>query len=114
MRLTMLGIANHITTKPDNKMAGKPTEKIFKLGAARVMKPTPMFTNNNVMTTGKEISNAATTSTVLLEHKVEERTQELRLTLDQLARVNAQLARQSREDGLTGALNRLNFDVLQR
>jgi hypothetical protein len=56
MRLTMLGTANHITTKPANKMAGKPTEKMFKLGAARVMNPTPILTNNKVMTTGSEMS----------------------------------------------------------
>jgi len=51
---------SHSTTNPAMSKAGKPTEKIFKLGAARVMKPTPMLTNNKVMTTGNEINSAET------------------------------------------------------
>ncbi len=45
-----------------------------------------------------------------LESKVAERTAELSATLEKFAHLNDQLARQSREDGLTGALNRRAFD----
>ena len=59
MRSTIEGIASHSIAKPDNTMAGKPTEKILRLGAERDTKPNPMLTNNKVMTTGKAISKPA-------------------------------------------------------
>ncbi len=45
-----------------------------------------------------------------LESEVQKRTSELNATLNQLELLNHKLARQSREDGLTGALNRRAFE----
>ena len=58
MRATLLPIENIMTTKPVKISAGKPTVKIFKLGAARATKPKPMLMNSKVIITGKAISKA--------------------------------------------------------
>ena len=46
-----------------------------------------------------------------LEHRVEERTLDLNLTLEQLQQANAQLQRLSMTDGLTQINNRATFDI---
>ncbi len=58
----------------------------------------------------QEKEQAQLDATHRLEQKVEERTVELRQTMDRLAQANSQLARQNREDGLTRTLNRRYFD----
>ena len=54
----MLGKAITSTANPAKTMAGKPTEKMFKLGAARVATPKPMLMNNSATMTGNAVSNA--------------------------------------------------------
>ena len=46
------------TRKPAMMVAGKPTEKMFRLGAARVTTPRPMLMNSSVTMTGKAVSKA--------------------------------------------------------
>ena len=60
-------MANHRTKKPVNIMAGNPTEKMFKLGAARVTKPNPTLTKSKVIMTGKEINTEPTNTMELQE-----------------------------------------------
>ena len=43
---------------PAKIMAGKPTEKMFKLGAARVATPKPMLMNNKATITGRPVRSA--------------------------------------------------------
>ena len=43
MRAAILGKVTIMSTKPATIMTGRPKEKIFKLGAARVATPKPMF-----------------------------------------------------------------------
>ena len=59
MRAPMLGSATIITAKPATIMTGRPSEKRFKLGAARVATPSPMLMNNMVTMIGKAISTAS-------------------------------------------------------
>ena len=54
----MPGKAKMRTPNPAKIMAGKPTEKIFKLGAARVATPNPMLMNSSATMTGKAVSRA--------------------------------------------------------
>ena len=49
----MLGNAKTNTPKPAKIMAGNPTEKMFRLGAARVAMPNPMLISNKATITGK-------------------------------------------------------------
>ena len=49
----MLGKANTSTANPAKIMAGNPTEKMFRLGAARVAMPNPMLISNKATITGK-------------------------------------------------------------
>ena len=58
MRATLLPIEKTMTMKPVKISAGKPTVKMFKLGAARATKPKPMLINSKVIMTGKAISKA--------------------------------------------------------
>ena len=60
-------MANHRTKNPVNIMAGNPTEKIFKLGAARVTNPKPTLTNNKVIMTGNETKTDPTKTMELQE-----------------------------------------------
>ena len=52
--------------KPTRINAGKPTVKMFKLGAARATNPSPMLMNNKVIKTGKA-SNSAPKNIMLLQ-----------------------------------------------
>jgi hypothetical protein len=58
MRAPMLGKAKNKMPKPAKIMAGNPTEKIFKLGAARVATPKPMLMNSKATMTGRAVSSA--------------------------------------------------------
>ena len=54
----MPGKAKKRTPNPAKIMAGNPTEKIFKLGAARVATPNPMLMNSSATITGNAVSKA--------------------------------------------------------
>ena len=56
MRAPMLGKLKIMIMKPAITMAGKPNEKTFKLGAARVATPKPTLMNKSVTMTGNAVS----------------------------------------------------------
>ncbi len=58
MRATLLVMEKIMTMKPVKINAGKPTVKMFKLGAARATKPKPTLMNSKVIITGNAINKA--------------------------------------------------------
>ena len=58
MRLPMLSMEMIKIRNPAMIMAGKPTAKMFKLGAARVTTPSPTLMNRSETITGNAIKTA--------------------------------------------------------
>jgi len=56
----MVGITNMMVTNPLRMVSGKPTEKMFICGAARVMTPSATYTSSNSAMTGMARSAAPT------------------------------------------------------
>ena len=88
------------------------TENVQEIGSVLEVLLLSFALANRINVLRQEKEQAQKNATLWLENKVNERTQELSQTLNELAHVNSKLARQNKEDGLTGALNRRCFDEI--